>query len=96
MLPSSTIRDLVIPKNSNLKAELTAGEETSVLLRVVIPLFLIGSGSTNGSSTGSCGCVGELIERIIALRRLACSQGSFIYSAVFAYTSSALNWFFLF
>ncbi|VDL75067.1 unnamed protein product [Nippostrongylus brasiliensis] len=55
MLPSSTIRDLVIPKNSNLGSELD-------------------SGSANDSNNGNCGCVGELIERIIALRRLACTQ----------------------
>ncbi|CAJ0609129.1 unnamed protein product [Cylicocyclus nassatus] len=61
MSSNSTIRDLVVPKNCVLEEE-TPGKP---------PITANGS---NTLSTTSCKCVGELINRIIELRRAGSSQ----------------------
>ncbi|EYC12322.1 hypothetical protein Y032_0048g1726 [Ancylostoma ceylanicum] len=59
MLSNPTIRDLVIPKNCVLEGE------TSVAKSLNAP---------NGNSSAGCKCVGELINRIVELRRASTSQ----------------------
>uniref|UniRef100_A0A1I7WLS0 Uncharacterized protein n=1 Tax=Heterorhabditis bacteriophora TaxID=37862 RepID=A0A1I7WLS0_HETBA len=37
---------------------------------------------SNGSKDGTCTCVGELIKRIISLRKLLTPQGMFFYITI--------------
>ncbi|VDM75954.1 unnamed protein product [Strongylus vulgaris] len=59
MFPNSIIRDLVVPKNCVLEEGPSGGTMTNGL---------------NSVSATSCKCVGELISRIIDLRRARSSQ----------------------